>query len=68
MTETQDFDTEWCECGTRLDVHPPLKKIGPLRSWKSSKYVSEEGSANARLGREASSWGSNTTVELNKTK
>lgn len=26
-----------CDCGTPLDDHPPLRKPGPLRSWKARK-------------------------------
>jgi hypothetical protein len=26
-----------CECGVPLDIHPPLRKPGPLRSWKARK-------------------------------
>ena len=39
-----------CECGVKLDEHPPLPKPGPLRSWHARRTTDEIMSERARNG------------------
>lgn len=32
-----------CECGIPLELHPPLRRPGPLRSWHAARSGGEPG-------------------------
>lgn len=65
MTDLMEFSEEVCECGVSLDVHPPLVKPSPMKSWMATRNSDERLSANAKLGREASGW--SMTISKNGT-